>query len=149
MSRKSLKELYQVFEPWIENKRREQERKKHIISEIFRHIQSDLVVSLLTDDGKPDEIAIRRLFDKMDANEDNFISRPELRKLLKEINIAKASIDVEEAANKFIEELDVNRDHVISEEEFISGLKKWLSSSSPSRVHPSESESEEDILQSP
>ncbi|KAI9083523.1 hypothetical protein K1719_034465 [Acacia pycnantha] len=149
MSRKSLKELYQVFEPWIQNKRREQETKKHIMPEIFRHIQSDLVVNLLTEDGKPDELAIRRLFDKLDTNKDNCISRSELRKLLTEINIAKASIDVDEAANKFIEEFDVNRDHVISEEEFISGFKKWLnSSSSPSSpALLSESESEEDILQ--
>lgn len=84
----------------------------------------------------------------MDANKDNCISRSELRKLLIEINIGKASIDVEEAANKFIEELDVNRDHVISEDEFISGLKKWLSSSAPfSPSLSSDSESEEDILQ--
>ncbi|XP_054815685.1 sodium/calcium exchanger NCL2-like [Prosopis cineraria] len=146
MSRKSLKELYQVFEPWIENKRREQETKRYVISEILWHIQNDLVINLLTEDGKPDELAIRGLFDKIDSNKDNCISGSELRKLLTDINVAKSSIDVEEAASKFIEELDSDSDHVISEEEFISGLKKWLSSSSPSPALLSDSESQEDMV---
>ncbi|KAE9585160.1 putative guanylate cyclase activating protein [Lupinus albus] len=58
-SRKSLKEVYQVFGPWIENKRKEHEGKKQLITEILRHVQIDMVGNLLTADGKPDEQALR------------------------------------------------------------------------------------------
>ncbi|KAL5123042.1 Sodium/calcium exchanger NCL1 [Glycine soja] len=41
-SRKSLKDIYQTFGPWIENKRKECEGKKQLIFEILRHAQSDV-----------------------------------------------------------------------------------------------------------
>ena len=51
----------QVFQPWIENKRKEREMKKNLISEMLNHFQSNTMGSLLTDDGKPDTPAIKRL----------------------------------------------------------------------------------------
>ncbi|KAL2331382.1 hypothetical protein Fmac_018963 [Flemingia macrophylla] len=144
-SRKSLKNIYQVFGPWIENKRREREGKKQLISEILRHVQSDMVGSLLTEDGKPDEHSIRglitRLFERIDRNRDNFISQSELRELIMNIKFVKASMEVEEAVSLVIEELDIDKDHIINEEEFVAGFEKWLSSTSaPAPVSDSESQ---------
>ena len=62
------------------------------------------------------------------------------------IKFVKASIDVEEAVAKVIEELDINKDHVISEQEFVDGLQKWLTSSSNPSSLPN-SEHQEDIYQ--
>ncbi|KAG2372008.1 Sodium/calcium exchanger [Vigna angularis] len=146
-SRKSLKNIYQVFGPWIENKRKEREGKKQLICEILKHVQSDVVGSLLTVDGKPDEQAIRGLFVKIDRNRDNFISQSELRELIMNIKFVKASMEVEEAVALVIEELDIDNDRIINEEEFVSGFQKWLSSTSaPAPV--SHSESQEDMYQS-
>ncbi|RDY04255.1 Sodium/calcium exchanger NCL2, partial [Mucuna pruriens] len=144
-SRRSLKDLYQVFGPWIENKTKEREGKKQLISEILRHVQSDMVGSLLTADGKPNEHSIRGLFEKIDRNRDNFISHSELRELIMNIKFVKVSMEVEEAVALVIEELDIDKDHIINEEEFVAGFEKWLSSTSaPAPV--SDSESQEDIF---
>ncbi|MED6223498.1 hypothetical protein PIB30_074510 [Stylosanthes scabra] len=147
-SRKSLKEIYQVFEPWIENKRKEKEGKKMLISEILRHVQSDMVGSLITNDGKPDETAIRRLFEKIDRNKDNCISESELKELIMNITFVKASMEVEEAVALVIDELDRDKDHIIDEEEFVGGFQKWLNSTTSSTSNPaslSSSESQQDI----
>ncbi|MED6111475.1 hypothetical protein PIB30_052597, partial [Stylosanthes scabra] len=147
-SRKSLKEIYQVFEPWVENKRKEKEGKKMLISEILRHVQSDMVESLLTNDGKPDETAIRRLFEKIDRNKDNCISESELKELMMNITFVKASMEVEEAVALVIDELDRDKDHTIDEEEFVAGFQKWLNSTTSSTSNPaslSSSESQGDI----
>lgn len=87
------------------------------------------------------------MFEQIDSDRDNSISPSELRKLLMNINSVKAPIDVEEAVSKVIEELDLNSDHVISEEEFVSGFQNWLSSSSSSPALLSDFECEEDIFQ--
>ncbi|KAK7272569.1 hypothetical protein RJT34_29247 [Clitoria ternatea] len=145
-SRKSLKEIYQVFGPWIEKKRKESEGKKQLITEILRHVQCDMVGSLLTADGRPNEHAIRGLFEKIDHNRDNCISHAELRKLIMNIKFVKASMEVEEAVALVIEELDLDKDHIINEEEFVAGFEKWLSSiSAPDPL--SDSESQEDMYQ--
>ncbi|KAK7313103.1 hypothetical protein VNO77_37514 [Canavalia gladiata] len=61
LPKKSLNKIYQVFiKPWIEHTRKERELKEHVISEILRHAQSDMVGRLCKDDGTPDESAIRR-----------------------------------------------------------------------------------------
>nr|KYP51400.1 hypothetical protein KK1_026834 [Cajanus cajan] len=145
-SRKSLKHIYQVFGPWLENKRREREGKKQLISEILRHVQSDMVGSLLTEDGKPDEHSIRELFEKIDRNRDNFISHSELRELIMNIKFVKASMEVEEAVALVIEELDTDKDHIINEEEFVAGFEKWISSTSD-HAPVTDSESQEDMYE--
>ncbi|XP_061348954.1 sodium/calcium exchanger NCL1-like [Gastrolobium bilobum] len=145
-SRKSLKDIYQVFGPWIENKQKEREGKKQLISEILRHVQNDMVESLLTADGKPDELAIRGLFEKIDRNRDNCISHSELRELIMNIKFVKASMEVEDAVAIVIEELDLNKDQLINEDEFVAGFEKWISStSSPAPL--SDSESQEDMYE--
>ncbi|KAK7335102.1 hypothetical protein VNO80_26873 [Phaseolus coccineus] len=145
-SMKSLKNIYQVFGPWIENKRKEREGKKQLICEILKHVQSDVIGSLLTVDGKPDEHAIKGLFVKIDRNRDNFISQSELRELIMNIKFVKASMEVEEAVALVIEELDIDNDRIINEDEFVAGFHKWLSSTSaPAPV--SHSESQEDMYQ--
>ncbi|KAI4333603.1 hypothetical protein L6164_018387 [Bauhinia variegata] len=146
LRRDSLKKLYQVFEPWIQSKRKEREEQKHLMSEILSYAQSDIVGSLLTEDGYPNEVAIKRFFEKIDCDGDSYISQSELKELLKNIKFVKASIDVNEAVARVIEELDINQDRVISEEEFVAGIEKWLNSSSID-APLSKSESQEAIYE--
>ena len=62
------------------------------------------------------------------------------------ITFVKASMEVEEAVALVIEELDLDKNQIIDEEEFVAGFEKWLNStSSPAPL--SSSESQEDIYQ--
>ncbi|KAJ1442430.1 EF-Hand 1, calcium-binding site [Sesbania bispinosa] len=110
--------MYQGFiKPWIEHTRKELEFKRHTISEVLRHVGS-----LCNDDGTPDESAIRRLFEQLDSNGDNRISKSELKKLVTDIHIG----DAEKAVTKLIQDLDINRDNEVSEEEFVDVFTSWI-----------------------
>ncbi|XP_059661463.1 sodium/calcium exchanger NCL2-like [Cornus florida] len=145
LSRKSLQDVYQIFQPWIQKKRKEHEMKKTLIAGILAHVQSYALGSLFTEDGTPDIPAIKRLFVTFDRDGDNSISQPELKELIADIKFGKVSLDADEAVAKIMEELDVNQDQMINEEEFVNGFSKWLSSSN---IHtPKSAESEDDIYQ--
>ncbi|KAL1567241.1 sodium/calcium exchanger NCL2-like [Salvia divinorum] len=123
---KSLKDMYQVLRPWIQKKREEREMMRHLIPDILEHLQNSVYGSLLSEDGAPDLSAIKRLFNDIDLDKDNCISYSELEELISSIKSGIIPYDPSTAAAKIMEELDVNADQLISEEEFVTGLSKWL-----------------------
>ncbi|KAG4987103.1 hypothetical protein GLYMA_12G227800v4 [Glycine max] len=130
LPKESLNKMYQTFiKPWIEHVRKQRELKGHLISEVLKHAQNDMVGRLRQDDGTPDKIAIKRLFEEIDVNQDNHISRSELEKVVKDIQFGKA-VETEEAVTKLVQDLDLNRDDEISETEFVEGFTKWMNSNS-------------------
>ncbi|KAG4960755.1 hypothetical protein GLYMA_13G272300v4 [Glycine max] len=130
LPKESLNKMYQTFiKPWIEHVRKQRELKGHLISEVLKHAQNDMVGRLRQDDGRPDKTAIRRLFEEIDVNRDNHISRSELEKIVKDIHFGKV-VETEEAVTKLVQDLDLNRDNEISETEFVEGFTKWMDSNS-------------------
>ncbi|KAK9269651.1 hypothetical protein L1049_001429 [Liquidambar formosana] len=125
-SKNSLKSLYEVFQPWIQNRRREHEMRKELISGILRHVQSHALGSLVAEDGTPNTPNIRGLFEKIDLDGDNCISQPELKQLIMDLKFGDIPLDADEAVSKMMEEFDTSGDHLISEEEFVAGFAKWL-----------------------
>ncbi|XVE50149.1 hypothetical protein DITRI_Ditri01bG0138700 [Diplodiscus trichospermus] len=145
-SQKSLRDIYLVFQPWIENKRKEREMKKDLISEMLSHFQSSSIGSLLTDDGKPDTPAIKRLFEKIDKDGDNCLSKQELKELISDVKFGTVPWNANEAVAKVFEELDTSGDKRIDQEEFINGISKWLKTSQKEAASSS-IESPDDIYQ--
>lgn len=86
-----------------------------------------------------------RLFEKMDHDSNNCISQHELKELIADIKFGKLPLDVEEAVLKLIEELDTDGDHLINEDEFVSGFAIWLDTTD--NQDPSTTESQDDIYQ--
>ncbi|XP_073156727.1 sodium/calcium exchanger NCL2-like [Henckelia pumila] len=123
---KSLKDLYKVLKPWVQKKREEREMMKRLVPDILDHLQSSLYGSLLTEDGSPDIIAMKRLFKDIDLDQDNCLSYSELKQLVTDIQVGILPGDADIAASKMMEELDINGDQMINEEEFVMGLSKWL-----------------------
>ncbi|PQP98195.1 uncharacterized protein Pyn_30670 [Prunus yedoensis var. nudiflora] len=146
-TQRSLENIYEVFQPWIENRRREREMKKNLMSEVLRHVQSNSLGSILTEDGMPNIPNIRRLFEKIDLDGNNNISQAELKELIADIKFGKIPGDVDESVVKLIEELDTSGDKMISEEEFVTGLTKWINKSNGTQPSSSSYESEDDIYQ--
>ncbi|KAJ6966138.1 hypothetical protein NC652_003886 [Populus alba x Populus x berolinensis] len=138
----SLKRFYQVFHPFVESTR-EHEMKRNLITEIVSHLQSVALGNLIKEDGTPDLLAIRRLFEEIDLDEDNCISKDELKELMKKIEIGKISWDVDEAAEKIMEALDTSGDQMIDEKEFAEGIVRWLINTSEN-VTPVSTRSQDD-----
>nr|XP_023907306.1 sodium/calcium exchanger NCL2-like isoform X1 [Quercus suber] len=109
---------YQVFQPWIQNRRLEYL--------MCKYVQKNLLPSLLTDGGRPNITIIRELFHKIDKNNDNHISADELRALILGIQIEEVGLNVDDYEAKVMEEFDISGDSHITENEFIKGVSKWL-----------------------
>ncbi|XP_044507615.1 sodium/calcium exchanger NCL2-like [Mangifera indica] len=144
-SQKSLRDIYRVFHPWIQNKRKEREMKKNLISEILQHVEKNAIESLMGEDGTPDEATIRRLFEKLDHDGNNFISQQELKELIVDIKFGKFPLNADEAVAKLIEELDTSGDRLINEEEFVSGIAKVFKATPSFNEVPSKTETRNDI----
>ncbi|KAJ9671512.1 hypothetical protein PVL29_025288 [Vitis rotundifolia] len=122
--------IYQIFQPWIQQRRLEYVKHDHLVIRILRYFQEHALGKLLTDDGAPNISAIRGLFERIDLDGDNCISQAELKELIMSIKFGDMPLDVDEAVARIMEKLDVNGDRLINEEEFIQGLAKWLNISS-------------------
>ncbi|KAJ8534499.1 hypothetical protein K7X08_016227 [Anisodus acutangulus] len=96
---RSLKDVYEILQPWLKKKKEETEMMKHILSDIFQHVESTAVGTMYTEDGKPNNHAIRKLFESIDHNKDNVISRAELRQLITNIKFGTAPLDADEKKN--------------------------------------------------
>ncbi|KAL4290128.1 hypothetical protein GQ457_14G009480 [Hibiscus cannabinus] len=109
---------YQVFEPWIQNRRLEYLMRKYI--------ERNLLDRLVSPNGRPDEREIKRLFHKIDKNNNSYISSTELRAFILGLRIDEIGLDEQDFENKIMEEFDTSGDSNIKETEFIRGISAWL-----------------------
>ncbi|KAK9078216.1 hypothetical protein SSX86_002273 [Deinandra increscens subsp. villosa] len=125
----SWKDLYKIVQPWLQNKKKEEEMMKILISEIIKHVQSFPLGNFYNEDGTTNISAIKRLFERIDLDKDNFVSPSELKRLIMELNSEKLPEDVDEETAIIMHDLDTNGDQQIDEQEFINGFKQWLNTS--------------------
>ncbi|KAF7141178.1 hypothetical protein RHSIM_Rhsim06G0204500 [Rhododendron simsii] len=141
---KSLKELYEILQPLIQKKKKEHEE---LISEVLGHVQSSTIGSLYMENGSPNIPIIRRLFEGIDLDKDNCISQSELRLLVGDIKFHNVSLDSDEVVDKLMEELDISGDQMINEEEFVTGVSKWLHASKNQAPTPTSTEAPDETYQ--
>ncbi|XP_059662699.1 sodium/calcium exchanger NCL-like [Cornus florida] len=116
--------LYQVFQPWIQSRRLAFVKHKHVISGFLKYMRTSSLEGLLTDEGKLNEDAIKKLFKMTDSDGDGYISAPELRALIVGIRFEKIGED--DAADKVMKDFDMSEDSNIDLQEFTNGILKWL-----------------------
>ncbi|KAK3207018.1 hypothetical protein Dsin_021064 [Dipteronia sinensis] len=109
---------YQIFEPWIQNRRLE-----YLLN---KHVQKKLLRSLLTSDNRPNISLIEGLFRKIDKNKDTYISNDELRALILGIQLEGVGLDEDDFDAKVMEVFDILGDSHINENKFVTGLSEWL-----------------------
>ncbi|XVE88151.1 hypothetical protein DITRI_Ditri19aG0045100 [Diplodiscus trichospermus] len=110
--------IYQVFEPWIQNRRLEYLMRKYI--------QKNLLHRLLSPSGRADEVEIKKLFHRIDKNNNSRVSSTELRAFILGIQIEEVGLDVQDFETKIMEEFDMSEDSNINETEFVKGVSSWL-----------------------
>ncbi|OMO74857.1 Calcium-binding EF-hand [Corchorus capsularis] len=141
--------FYQCFQPWIQQRKLEFVKHEYLVLKVLQHVQKRALTRILTYNGAPNINAIRRLFEKIDSDGDNWISQQELREVIMDVKFGKVPWNADEVVAKVIEELDARGDKRIDEEEFINGISRWLKTSQ-NEVPPSPTpsiETEDDIFQ--
>ncbi|KAJ9562770.1 hypothetical protein OSB04_007930 [Centaurea solstitialis] len=122
----SWKDLYQVVQPWVQTKRKEQETMKILVSEIISDSKNTSLGNFYKEDGTPNVSAIKRLFERLDVDKDNAVSISELKQLMMDVDFGKTSWNVDEATSHIMEDFDRSKDQQIDEEEFVDGFRELL-----------------------
>ncbi|GKV16428.1 hypothetical protein SLEP1_g27070 [Rubroshorea leprosula] len=115
-----------VFQPWIQQRRIDYVKHKHVISGILQNLKQRALGSLLSDEGEPDVAVIKKLFHAIDENHDDHLSFSELKALVLGIRFEEINLDRDDAVEKIMKDFDSSNDYRISKDEFIVGISKWL-----------------------
>ncbi|XVE50148.1 hypothetical protein DITRI_Ditri01bG0138600 [Diplodiscus trichospermus] len=118
--------VYQVFQPWIQRRRLAYAKHKHVISGILRQLKKHALGKLLNDDGQPNTEIIKKLFQTIDENGDDRLSRSELKAFIIGIRFEEIDLDQDDAVSKVMADFDTSRDSHVQVEEFIEGISKWI-----------------------
>ncbi|KAL6574056.1 hypothetical protein OROHE_001598 [Orobanche hederae] len=120
--------FYQIFQPWVQNRRFEYLMNKYAKDKLLR---------LLSRNGKPDTRKIQQLFSKIDKDNSASLSPSELRVLLLGLKMDDDDLSTERDVENILESFDVSGDGRINQDEFVKGMTKLvsdLSDQTPDRI---------------
>ncbi|KAJ7298459.1 hypothetical protein O6H91_Y577200 [Diphasiastrum complanatum] len=128
--------VYQILSPWIQQRRiyraRYRFRKAHTLHRASLLSREKKWGNLLTDDGAPNKHVISKLFGYFDKNDDDSLSKEELRGLIVGLGIShKQYLPEEQEVQHWLRDFDVDINGCISQKEFCEGLEKWIKSFKP------------------
>ncbi|KAJ9536096.1 hypothetical protein OSB04_un000734 [Centaurea solstitialis] len=109
--------VYQIFQPWIQNRRFDYVRQKFVKNKLLK---------LLSTNGKPNVKLIKELYKGLDQNHDGKVSTAELKTLLLGIQVQADGDISDDLLENTMNQLDISGDESIQEDEFVRILKKWL-----------------------
>lgn len=116
--------LYQVFTPWIQERRKEIAQRMFIQAKAMERFVKPLDrANLIDENGDLDIEFSRKLFHSIDLDKDGALTKKEAALLLRATLVGEDLDD--EMLNHFMQEYDSDHDNQISLEEFISGMRKW------------------------
>ncbi|KAF5200688.1 Calcium-binding ef-hand [Thalictrum thalictroides] len=118
--------MYQVFQPWIQERKLAFAKHKHVMSGILKHLKKQNKGRLFTEDGEPNEDVIRKLFKSIDVDSDGYLSLAELTALIIGIRFEEIDLNNDDAVRKLMYDFDTSGDSHLDETEFINGISKWL-----------------------
>ncbi|KAM0054595.1 putative EF-hand domain-containing protein [Helianthus debilis subsp. tardiflorus] len=109
--------VYQIFQPWIQNRRFDYVRQKFVKNKLLK---------LLSTNGKANVQLIKGLHKELDKNHDGKVTKAELKTLLLGIQIEADGKISEDLVERVTDQLDISGDESIQEDEFVRILTKWL-----------------------
>ncbi|KAI3466070.1 hypothetical protein Pfo_022733 [Paulownia fortunei] len=126
--------LYQVLQPWVQRRRIAYAKHKHVISGILKHLKMCALGKLATEDGKPNEEVLMKLFKTSDDDEDGYLSHSELKALIIGIHLNENNFDENDAVEKLMKDFDTSLDSKVDLNEFIAGVGRWLEEARGTKV---------------
>ncbi|MFS8015752.1 putative EF-hand domain pair protein CML [Helianthus anomalus] len=109
--------VYQIFQPWIQNRRFDYVRQKFVKNKLLK---------LLSTNGKANVQLIKGLHKELDKNHDGKVTKAEFKTLLLGIQIEADEKISEDLVERVTDQLDISGDESIQEDEFVRILTKWL-----------------------
>ncbi|KAI5403956.1 hypothetical protein KIW84_051194, partial [Lathyrus oleraceus] len=109
--------LYQIFQPWIQKRKLEYIKHKHVILGLLRHLKMRSLGKLLKDNGEPDTDIIRKLFATIDENKDGHLTHGEMTALVVGIQFEEIDLDHDDAVTRIMVDFDTSRNQLIDEAE--------------------------------
>ncbi|KAL0442690.1 UNVERIFIED_CONTAM: Sodium/calcium exchanger NCL [Sesamum latifolium] len=118
--------LYQIFDPWIQERSLEYSKYENLLAGFLHHVQRHAKEKLVDENGQPNIPVIKGLFHQTDKDEDKCITFLELENLIHEIQSGKVQVEKDYAISEILKAFDLNNDGRIEEHEFVEGCKKWI-----------------------
>ncbi|KAL5575309.1 hypothetical protein UlMin_017008 [Ulmus minor] len=109
---------YQVFRPWIQERGLEFVMRKYVMKRLLK--------DLYTAGNKPNKAFIKKIFHKIDQNNNTYLSKDELRTWILGVQTQGMFMDEDDFVEKFIKKFDFSSDSRLDEEEFVKGISKLL-----------------------
>ncbi|XP_022893246.1 sodium/calcium exchanger NCL2-like [Olea europaea var. sylvestris] len=108
---------YQVFQPWIQNRRFE-----HLMYKYAK----DKLLKLLTRNGRPNTQKIQDLFNRVDRNRNGSVSEAELRVFFLGLKLNDDDLSTEKDVEDIMESFDITGDAGINRDEFVTVMTKLV-----------------------
>ncbi|GMH05602.1 hypothetical protein Nepgr_007442 [Nepenthes gracilis] len=118
--------LYQTFQPWIIKRRLRYMKDRRIVTGFLTHLKIRALGRLFTDDGRPNEEVLTRLFHAIDQDNNHYLSDAELRAFVLGMRLDEMKLDGNDLLQKLMKDFDTYQDSRISLDEFKSGISRWL-----------------------
>ncbi|KAH9305488.1 hypothetical protein KI387_009892 [Taxus chinensis] len=117
--------VFQIMQPWVQRRRFAFLKHRHIISSILA-MHHKRYGGLVKDNGEPDDNVIHKVFKELDADEDGFLTKGELRGLIVGLEINAVEDEIAATVDRVMTDLDVNPDGKLTKDEFTNGMCKWI-----------------------
>ncbi|XP_059669955.1 sodium/calcium exchanger NCL1-like isoform X1 [Cornus florida] len=117
---------YQVYDPWIQERSLEYMKYEHLLLGFMQHVQRHAKGKLVTEEGEPNIPEIRRLFNQIDRDADRYVKPSDMADLMLQIQTGNVQLDNEFSILDAFRAFDLNKDEMISEEEFIKGCEDGI-----------------------
>ncbi|XP_075513691.1 sodium/calcium exchanger NCL-like [Primulina tabacum] len=117
--------LYQILNPWIQQRSLDYSKYELLRAGFLKHVGR--LGDIVNEDGKLNTHVIKKLFTETDKDADKCITKTEIEKLVLEIiESGKMKVDNRYAVSEIMNTFDFDSNTTITEQEFISGCKKWV-----------------------
>ncbi|WMV17882.1 hypothetical protein MTR67_011267 [Solanum verrucosum] len=128
-----------VVQHYTKKQRDEIAEIEQLMAKILKHVESQALEAehILNDDGSPNverikynkldsAPQIKGIFHQYDSDGNNFITQPELEKLVLSVKYGDVQLNSDDSVRKVMNDFDTNRNNMIDEHEFVDGMTRWL-----------------------
>ncbi|KAK4368379.1 hypothetical protein RND71_012171 [Anisodus tanguticus] len=101
---------------------------EQLMAKILKHVENQTleVEHILKDDGSPNIERMKEIFHQNDSNGNNFVTQPELAKLILSVKYGEVQLNTDDSVRKMMKDFDTDRNDMTDEHEFVQGMTRRL-----------------------